>query len=168
MNTLLRHDHVRLRQPASWVPLARGRKTARSLTRWLAEYNRRAFAPGIAAIQLGIDERVCVVNTGGYALALINPQIVGCSSSITTGPEVSLSFPGIVFQTSRRFWVEVEADNLPEPEHFGPKGLEGWTSEKIFLSCCLQQVIAHCYGLLPFDFRPGSICREPTSWHKGL
>ncbi len=65
---------------------------------------------GLAANQIGINKRVCVVNVK-EPIVLINPRIVERSTEEFIFPEGCLSFPNKHVRTKRNVSVTVEADN---------------------------------------------------------
>ena len=65
---------------------------------------------GLAANQIGINKRVCVINVK-EPLVLINPEIVERSEKEFIFPEGCLSFPKKYVRTERYVSITVEADN---------------------------------------------------------
>lgn len=71
---------------------------------------------GLAASQVGIDRRVCVVDLSvgedaGAQHVLINPEVVDRSGSVAD-VEGCLSLPGITDKVVRPFTIEVEARDV--------------------------------------------------------
>ena len=102
---------------------------------------------GLAANQIGINKRVCVINVK-EPLVLINPRIVEHSEDQFMFAEGCLSFPGKHVRTGRYTSVTVEADN-----HKG-KMLFTADSEDIndaFECACVQHEIDHLDGITMFD-----------------
>lgn len=64
---------------------------------------------GIAAPQVGINKRVCIVNTNDGPIALINPVMTFQSKATDTDEEGCLSIPGIWGQVSRHTKIKVKA-----------------------------------------------------------
>ena len=101
-------------------------------------------AVGIAANQIGIMKRVCVVHID-RPLTFINPQVVSTSGTIIY-KEGCLSFPGEVIKTKRFFTISVKADNYKEIQNFVPH------DEKTLLECvCIQHEIDHLNGIVMHD-----------------
>jgi len=97
---------------------------------------------GLAANQIGIDKRVCVINVS-RPIALVNPEIIEFDGRIIF-EEACLSFPGEVVITERYRNITVVASNLAEPLCFG-----GSTD---FLECvCVQHEIDHLNGITMHD-----------------
>lgn len=65
---------------------------------------------GLAAPQVGILKRVCVIDVGEGKIELINPKIISSSGS-QTGPEGCLSVPGVYGEVERPNEVTVEAQD---------------------------------------------------------
>jgi len=102
---------------------------------------------GLAANQIGINKRVCVVNVK-EPIVLINPKIVETSEETFVFPEGCLSFPNKHIRTTRFVEVTVEADN-----HEGQLSFSA-DSEDVndaFECACVQHEIAHLDGLTMFD-----------------
>ena len=103
---------------------------------------------GLAAPQIAIQKRVCVVNVK-EPLVLINPKIVETSEETFIFPEGCLSFPNRHVRTTRFTSVIVEADN-----HEGQLSFSA-DSEDVndaFECACVQHEINHLDGLTMFDF----------------
>ena len=102
---------------------------------------------GLAANQIGINKRVCVVNVK-EPIVLINPRIVEHSEEQFVFPEGCLSFPGKHVRAARYTSVIVEADN-----HRGKLSFSA-ESEDIndaFECACVQHEIDHLDGIIMFD-----------------
>ena len=102
---------------------------------------------GLAANQIGINKRVCVVNVK-EPIVLINPRIVERSTEEFIFPEGCLSFPNKHVKTKRNVSITVEADN-----HSG-KMVFTAESEDIndaFETACIQHEIDHLDGITMFD-----------------
>ena len=82
-------------------------------TQLLKELSDRGV--GLAANQIGINKRVCVINipTGNNQdpIILINPEIVEKSKETFAFMEGCLSFPDKLIKTYRHKYVKVKADN---------------------------------------------------------
>ena len=102
---------------------------------------------GLAANQIGINKRVCVINVK-EPLVLVNPKIVEHSEEQFMFAEGCLSFPGKHVRTGRYVSVTVETDN-----HEG-KLMFSAESDKIndaFECACVQHEIDHLDGITMFD-----------------
>ena len=110
---------------------------------------------GLSANQVGISERICVINVIDE-MVLVNPVIVEASRETVAYLEQCLSIPKSMknpSKTIRHKWVRVKTDNLgivefnadndkwkDSDEFFGDQGL---------LECvCIQHEIDHLNGIL--------------------
>ena len=113
----------------------------------LKELTKSENGIGLAANQIGINKRVCVVNVK-EPLVLINPRIVEHSEEQFMFAEGCLSFPGKHVRTGRHVSVTVEADNHEGKLKFSAD------SENIndaFECACVQHEIDHLDGITMFD-----------------
>ena len=92
-----------------------GEKIGAQLLKELTESNSGI---GLAANQIGINKRVCVINVK-EPIVLINPEIIEKSEEKFAFMEGCLSFPGEVIKTTRYKWVKVKADNYESTLYFG-------------------------------------------------
>lgn len=132
-----------------------GTAVARKLWSELDRYNKRAKSHsgvGLAANQIGIRKRVCVLWLNGSPLCLMNPTVVSVSrTKIPWKNEGCLSFPGVYLTTYRHVWVEVGTLNLGRLA-FGPRSPENWNAQELFRSVAVQHEVGHLYGMLFQDF----------------
>ncbi len=113
----------------------------------LKELTKSENGIGLAANQIGINKRVCVINVK-EPLVLINPTIVERSEETFVFPEGCLSFPNKHIKTTRNVSVTVESDN-----HEG-KMVFTADSDKVddaFETACVQHEIDHLDGITMFD-----------------
>ena len=116
-------------------------------TQLLKELTESENGIGLAANQIGINKRVCVINVK-EPLILINPRVVEHSEEQFMFAEGCLSFPGKHIRTGRHTSVTVEADN-----HEG-KMVFTADSEDIndaFECACVQHEIDHLDGITMFE-----------------
>ena len=112
---------------------------------------------GLAANQIGINKRVCVVNVMEEPLILINPEIVKLDGE-TYSREGCLSFPGSSARTKRFKYVTIKSDNYGTVM-FGPTGnisndVSEYTEKQqlqLLESVCVQHEIDHLDGITMFD-----------------
>lgn len=71
---------------------------------------------GLAAPQVGVLKRICVIDTDDHPYVLINPEILEVSGS-QTGNEGCLSLPGQYGQVTRPNYVKVKALNEKMEEY---------------------------------------------------
>ncbi len=76
----------------------------------MAETMYKADGCGLAASQIGVLRRVCIVDVGDGLIELVNPVIVE-SSGVQTEEEGCLSFPGEYGKTKRPMNVTVRAQD---------------------------------------------------------
>jgi peptide deformylase len=102
---------------------------------------------GIAANQLGINKRVCVINVK-EPIVLVNPKIVESSEETFVFPEGCLSFPNKHIRTTRFVEVTIEADN-----HEGQLSFSANSDDvnDAFECACIQHELDHLDGITMFD-----------------
>ena len=100
-------DKIKLQEKCSPVSVKEGEEIG---VRLLHELRQSDNGIGLAANQIGIDKRVCVINVK-EPLVLINPKIVKHSKEQFVFPEGCLSFPDSKVKTKRYESIVVEADN---------------------------------------------------------
>tara|TARA_Y100001973_G_C5163066_1_gene314619 strand:- start:692 stop:1129 length:438 start_codon:yes stop_codon:yes gene_type:complete len=128
-------DRIFLSMPCDEVTLEEGREIGSLLMRALLE---SSDGIGLAANQIGIRKRVCVVHVEAPVL-LVNPVIVAASGEIDF-EEACLSFPGEHVKTKRFSDIKVMTDNHSEILRFSRK--------KNLLECiCVQHEIDHLNGV---------------------
>jgi len=113
---------------------------------------------GLAANQIGINKRVCVINVK-EPLVLINPEIIEKSKEEFIFPEGCLSFPNKKVRTKRNVSIKVKADNHKEVLSFTADSKE---MDDAFECVCVQHEIDHLDGITMFDreFKQVPIKRE--------
>jgi len=112
---------------------------------------------GLAANQIGINKRVCVVNVNEPVI-LINPEIVEKSEEKFAFMEGCLSFPGEAIKTARYKWVKVKADNHESTLYFtvwNEDNEDGYDKDKYFKmayeTACVQHELDHLDGITMHD-----------------
>ncbi|MDP6700904.1 MAG: peptide deformylase [Candidatus Latescibacteria bacterium] len=119
----------------------------RALVGDLFDSMRAAEGVGLAAPQIGILKRVCIIDVSTQQpeylpVVLINPKITAHEGE-QVGEEGCLSFPDLYGDVERYSWVEVEATDI-NGETFKTAG-EG------FYARALQHEIDHLNGTLFID-----------------
>ena len=102
---------------------------------------------GLAANQIGIDSRVCVINCK-EPVVLINPEIIEKSKELFVFGEGCLSFPDSKVRTIRHESIVVEADNHQGRLSFNANSKE---INDAFECVCVQHEIDHLDGITMFD-----------------
>jgi peptide deformylase len=107
----------------------------------LRELSRANNGVGLAANQIGIDARVCVINVSRPVI-LVNPVVKNSFKKIFF-PEGCLSFPGEQVTTQRWANIAVQADNHDGILLFGEDDL---------LECvCVQHEVDHLNGITMYE-----------------
>ena len=112
---------------------------------------------GLAANQIGINKRVCVLNVKD-PVVLVNPKIVEKSKEMFGFMEGCLSFPEDTVKTTRHKWVKVQADNHNHTLYFSvwhDDSEEGYDKDKYlqmaYETACVQHEIDHLNGITMHD-----------------
>ena len=113
----------------------------------LKELSESENGIGLAANQIGINKRVCVVNVK-EPIVLINPRIVERSQEEFIFPEGCLSFPNKHVKVMRNVSVVVETDNHEGKLSFSA---ESEDINNAFECACVQHEIDHLDGITMFD-----------------
>jgi peptide deformylase len=137
------------------------RKKARKVTQFneelrilvedMAETMREAKGVGLAAPQVGILERVIVVETpvedddpgSGRFYAVVNPEIIRASTEQVDGIEGCLSIPGYVGEVTRHESVTVKGQDL--------RGRSIRIKAQGYLARVFQHEVDHLVGVLFID-----------------
>ncbi len=110
----------------------------------MAETMRNAEGVGLAAPQIGILRRFCVIDVGDGLIELVNPVITE-QKGRQEEQEGCLSFPGVWAVVKRPHWVKVEAfDRNGDPITVTGEGL---------LARALCHEIDHLDGVVFLDRR---------------
>tara|TARA_Y100000593_G_scaffold78018_1_gene144652 strand:+ start:112 stop:720 length:609 start_codon:yes stop_codon:yes gene_type:complete len=113
----------------------------------LKELSESENGIGLAANQIGINKRVCVVNVK-EPIVLVNPIVIEESEEKFIFPEGCLSFPGKQIKTERFVSFKVQADN-----HSGTLSFSADSKDinDAFECVCVQHEIDHLDGITMFD-----------------
>ena len=113
----------------------------------LKELSTSKTGVGLAAPQIGITKRVCVINVK-EPIVLINPEIIESEGEFIF-KESCLSYPKKTVSVKRYTMVAVDADNLDEPLVFDIR--KGGDIKDILEIACVQHEIDHLDGITMFD-----------------
>ena len=134
----------KLEQKCSPVSLEEGEEIAVKL---INELKDSKSGIGLAANQIGINKRVCVINVK-EPLVLINPKIVEKSKEQFVFAEGCLSFPDSKIKTTRYQDIVVEADNHKGRLSFSANSKD---INDAFECVCVQHEIDHLDGITMFE-----------------
>ena len=137
-------DKNKLQEKCSPVSVKEGEEIGVRLLHELRESNNGI---GLAANQIGIQKRVCVINVK-EPLVLINPKIVEKSKEQFIFPEGCLSFPDSKIKTQRHQDIVVEADNHKGKLSFSANSKD---INDAFECVCVQHEIDHLDGITMFE-----------------
>jgi len=137
-------DKNKLQEKCSPVSVKEGEEIG---VRLLHELREADNGIGLAANQIGINKRVCVVNVK-EPLVLINPKIVEKSKEQFIFPEGCLSFPDSKIKTTRHESIVVQADNHKGQLSFSANSKD---INDAFECVCVQHEIDHLDGITMFD-----------------
>ena len=113
----------------------------------LKELSNSKTGIGIAAPQIGITKRVCVINVK-EPIVLINPEIIESEGEFIF-KEGCLSYPKKTVSVKRYTMIAVEADNLDEPLILDIR--KGGDMKDVLEIACVQHEIDHLDGITMFD-----------------
>ena len=142
MNEILKlvdfYDPI-LRQPT--VPYDfNNRKDAEYIAYSLVETMSHYGGLGLSANQVGLKDRVCVVNMGNQAWVMFNPQIIETSGKIADFQEGCLSYPGLYVKCNRLDHIKVRFQALGG--QFVEQEFDGLTA------VCIQHELDHLDGIV--------------------
>ena len=137
-------DKIKLQEKCSPVSIKEGEEIG---VRLLHELRESENGIGLAANQIGINKRVCVVNVK-EPLVLINPKIVEKSKEQFIFPEGCLSFPDSKIKTTRHQDIVVEAYNHEGRLSFSANSKD---INDAFECVCVQHEIDHLDGITMFE-----------------
>lgn len=138
---ILPFGHPILREKAKPI-----RKFDQELHQLLNEMTAMLYAQegraGLAAPQIGVSQRIVVMDCGDGAIELINPEILEIDGE-QIGPEACLSFPGYTGIVKRADYIRIKTMT----RHGEEVEMEG----EDFLARCIQHEMDHLDGILYID-----------------
>ena len=120
-------------------PVSRVTRRVRRLANHMLETMYDAQGIGLAAPQVGVRQRVVVVDVGEEPIVLINPEITAAEGE-QVGLEGCLSLPDLVGEVPRAEWVTAKGLN----RRGKPIAVEG----EGLLARALQHEVDHLNGIL--------------------
>ena len=120
-------------------PVSRVTRRVRRLACNMLETMQAASGVGLAAPQVGVRQRVVVVDAGEDPIVLINPKITAAEGE-QVGLEGCLSLPDLVGEVGRAEWVVARGLD----RHGRPLTVEG----EGLLARALQHEVDHLNGIL--------------------
>ena len=148
-------DKSKLEIKCSTVSVKEGEEIGVKLLHELRESKTPGI--GLAANQIGINKRVCVINVK-EPLVLINPEIIDLSKEKFLFVEGCLSFNNDYIKTARHKWVKVKADNHKSELFFSvwdEENGDGYNKEDklnyALETVCVQHEIDHLNGITMYD-----------------
>ncbi len=114
--------------------------TIRTLFEDMVSTMRLADGIGLAAPQIGIPERLCVIEISGVVSKYVNPEITSRSQEKIFFEEGCLSIPGVFFPIERHEEITVK--------YWNEKGLPKRIRANGLLAIVLQHEIDHLDGIL--------------------
>jgi peptide deformylase len=134
------------------APVKRISKNIRTLIKDMAETMYAADGAGLAAPQVGVPKRICVVDAGEGLIVLINPVITRQEGEVLA-VEGCLSIPGKAGLVKRSEKITVEA--LDE------NGRRLWVDADGLLGRACQHEMDHLDGVLYVDIADKVVEDEP-------
>lgn len=151
-------DVTKLRTPLTELPKNKTEQDIIAAALLTALKKEKGF--GLSANQIGLDKRVCVINTK-EPLVLVNPRITKRSEDGIVYIESCLSLPKTMTKprhTVRSQSITVETDNLgtvefgaDEPKKIGTEGHNYFSDEGLLECVVAQHEIDHLDGILITD-----------------
>lgn len=129
-------------------PCQRGDKTLKRLSRQMAKLMYRANGCGLAAPQVGLLQRLIVIDCDDSPkknpiITLVNPEVEATWGEVVTAREGCLSIPGISVPIARPEFARVRYYDLDGEEQV----IEG----NGLLGRCLQHEVDHLNGRTMFE-----------------
>ena len=118
----------------------------------LKELTKSEKGIGLAANQIGINKRVCVINVK-EPIVLINPEIIETSEEMFAFAEACLSFPNMGVKTMRYKSIKVKAENhsgILSFDYNSPSHKPDDMSNSLE-TACVQHEIDHLDGITMFE-----------------
>ncbi|MFC1638284.1 peptide deformylase [Patescibacteria group bacterium] len=131
-NEILKKEAKKVKDPQS--------EETQNLIKEMVQTMRSNNGLGLAAPQVGVSLKLCVIEEGGILYTLINPKITKTSKETSSAEEGCLSFPGKFIQIERSEKVTVL--------YLNEKGERCKIKTSGLLARALQHEIDHLNGIL--------------------
>lgn len=118
-------------------------KRAEYLMFSLCETLEKLGGLGLSANQVGLTERVCVINMGSETWTMFNPEIIEKSGNPSSFSEGCLSYPGLYLKIGRPDHIKVRFQAIGG--QFVEHEFDGLTA------VCIQHEIDHLNGVMFTD-----------------
>lgn len=135
------------------APVTKFDKKLRRLLDDMAETMYDASGVGLAAPQVGVNERVIIIDVGEGLLELINPEIIKAEGTQVCEQEGCLSVPNFYGTVERALNIEVIA--------FDRHGKRFKLAVKEFTAQAIQHEIDHLDGILFIEKATSIVKIEP-------
>jgi peptide deformylase len=116
------------------------RKDAEYIAYSLVETMSHYGGLGLSANQVGLKDRICVINMGEKAWVLFNPEIIETSGKIADFQEGCLSYPGLYVKCNRLDHIKVRFQAVGG--QFLEQEFDGLTA------VCVQHELDHLDGIV--------------------
>ena len=133
------YDDVLKNPTIPWDFKNRSHAESESIAFSLAETMSKNKGLGLSANQVGLRDRVCVINMGKEAWVMFNPEIVSKSEVSSTFSEGCLSYPGLFLKIQRSNNIKVRFQTAGGD--FIEKEMDGLTA------VCVQHELDHLDGI---------------------
>ena len=134
-------DEGILRRPAR--PVRHINRSVRTLIERMRATMYRENGVGLAAPQVGVDQRVLVADAGEHHCVLVNPEVVTAWGTQTEPLEGCLSIPDLLGQVDRAEAIRVRG--------LDANGREIWLDASGYFARVLQHEVDHLDGILFTD-----------------
>ena len=113
----------------------------------LLEYRKiTGYGRGIAAVQVGIPDKIAVIYTPAELITIINPKITRLSQKQLKFPEMCMSTGNVISPIIRPSWIEFEYYNQRAEKQ--KWSITDDTAENTMLNRVFQHEIDHLNGII--------------------
>jgi peptide deformylase len=133
------YDDILRTATVPWDFNTRKEKEAEFIAFSLIETMEKLRGLGLSANQVGLRDRVCVINAGQEAWIMFNPQIISKSEIPSTFAEGCLSYPGLFLNVPRSNQIKIQFNAIGG--QLVEREVEGLTA------VCIQHELDHLDGI---------------------